>query len=204
MFVNSSHYSTIKSTPGLTSISMSSHGCAVGDDGNLLEATHIDFYNDPDDVVPISGPSSTGMAATSMAISSTLDGYITRTSPTVPPAVFIAGSRRSTRVPRLTEKAKLAMDSNCPETVAAGAKRRAEESLQRASTRRRFTGKTMTSTDQSGNEVSTEAEVDNYSESDSEEEGEREKTEAAFAATKALGDADRLVSGFHTILPFKY
>jgi hypothetical protein len=32
-------------------------GCTVASDGSLLSPSKIDFYNDPDDVAPISGPS---------------------------------------------------------------------------------------------------------------------------------------------------
>jgi hypothetical protein len=35
----------------------SSEQCAVGSDGNLLPATEIEWFNDPDDKAPISGPS---------------------------------------------------------------------------------------------------------------------------------------------------
>lgn len=35
---------------------MSVNQCAVGADGNLLPAGLINFYNDPDDTTPISGP----------------------------------------------------------------------------------------------------------------------------------------------------
>jgi hypothetical protein len=31
-------------------------GCAVGANGALLDTEQIDFYNDPDDLVAISGP----------------------------------------------------------------------------------------------------------------------------------------------------
>lgn len=44
-------------------MSSSSLGYAIGDDGNLLEETHIDFYGDPDDLVPISGPSTRAATA---------------------------------------------------------------------------------------------------------------------------------------------
>ncbi|KAL4258188.1 Zinc finger BED domain-containing [Pleurotus pulmonarius] len=35
---------------------MASDQCAVGIDGHLLDASQINFYNDPDDALPISGP----------------------------------------------------------------------------------------------------------------------------------------------------
>ncbi len=37
-------------------ILMASDQCAVGADGKLLPAAQINFFNDPDDMVPISGP----------------------------------------------------------------------------------------------------------------------------------------------------
>jgi hypothetical protein len=185
--------------------SNSTLGCAVGNNGDLLDETHIDFFNDPDDLAPISGPSY--RSATAKA--STLDRYITRTGPTHTPAEMVAGSRRSTPIPHPSEKVKLAMDTNCPETVTAGAKRRAEASLQRTSAHCHFS---KASTDQSDEDVNptdkdvnptdkdvnpTEAEADDSNESASkEEEEELEGNEAAYIHTKSLGDTDRSVSTF--------
>ncbi|KAF5348215.1 hypothetical protein D9758_014636 [Tetrapyrgos nigripes] len=42
---------------------MSSEQCAVNADGSLKDANEIDFYHDPDDAAPITGPSMTKVAA---------------------------------------------------------------------------------------------------------------------------------------------
>ena len=62
-------------------------GCAVASNGSLLSPSKIDFYDDPNDVAPISGPSimlpialSASMGTSSAA---TLDGYSTSHQPMV-------------------------------------------------------------------------------------------------------------------------
>ena len=197
-------------------MSSSSLGCAVGDDGNLLEETHIDFYNNPDDLVPISGPSTRAAAGkTRTQAASTLDSYITHTGSTHAPVELISGSRRSARIPRPSEKVRLAINATIPEKVTAGVKRRAEASLECTISHRRYT---RASTDQSGEDtqaVPSEAEVDDVSGSKSDDASgcksddndnldEDAVSEAAYLDTKALGDADRSVIGFIFIFQFKY
>jgi hypothetical protein len=68
-------------------------GCAVGPDGNLLDASQIIWFNDGDDVTPISGPS--------LLKASPLPRPASRS-----PSPIIAGSRRPRRVVRPSAKAR--------------------------------------------------------------------------------------------------
>jgi hypothetical protein len=80
----------------------SNSGCAVTSDGLLLSPSKINFYNDPDDVAPISGPSLIALMAhlapmcTSLA--TTLENYFGSHQP----AVKLAGVRRMTRPLKLS------------------------------------------------------------------------------------------------------
>ena len=71
-------------------------GCAVGHDGQLLDASKILFYNDVDDVAPISGPSTS--THTSTALHPIFTGLA--------PAIKIAGARRTNRISRPSTKAR--------------------------------------------------------------------------------------------------
>ena len=80
------------------------HGCAEDQDGCLLDATEIVWYNDADDDIPIA-PSSSGATKgsscqPSAATATTLDKYFASS-----PTKKIAGSRRSTHVMRPSTKA---------------------------------------------------------------------------------------------------
>ena len=174
---------------------LSTLGCAVGEDGNLLDVTHIDFYNDPADLVPISSPST---RAAIVKVSSNLDSYITCTRPTHAPSDLIPNSCCSTHISHPSEKAKMAMDANPDSTVAAGAKHQAEVSLKCTNAHCHPYMKAFT--DESGEDsIPTEAEAGGVSESESGgdvDDDEDEDAEAAYLDTKALGDADHLVCDF--------
>jgi hypothetical protein len=79
-------------------------GCTVASDGTLLDESQIDFYNDPDDDVPISGPHhapSTSSSVSSMC-SSTLDAFFTSREP----AAVIAGVRRTSHTSKPSARAR--------------------------------------------------------------------------------------------------
>jgi hypothetical protein len=71
-------------------------GCAVASDGSLLSPSKIDFYNDLDDVAPISGPSLIAPMAHSAPMhtssATTLENYFGSHQP----AVKLAGVRCTT------------------------------------------------------------------------------------------------------------
>ena len=62
---------------------MAPEGCAIGPDGELLDASEIVFFNDPDDDEPIAP------ATTSLTVQPSLDSFVTKLPP---PA------RRSSRI----------------------------------------------------------------------------------------------------------
>jgi hypothetical protein len=74
----------------------SNSGCAVASDGSLLSPSKIDFYNDPDDVAPISGPSLIApmahLAPMCTSSATTLKNYFGSHQP----AVKLAGVRHTT------------------------------------------------------------------------------------------------------------
>jgi hypothetical protein len=74
---------------------MSSPGCAQGQDGKLLDASIIHWYNDPDDVNPIL-PTLPTSSASNSSPPTTLDHFVHRALP----AEKIAGVRQTTRVSR--------------------------------------------------------------------------------------------------------
>jgi len=54
---------------------MASEGCAVGPDGELRDASEIEFFNDPDDDQPIA------LATTSSTVQPSLDSFVTKLPP---------------------------------------------------------------------------------------------------------------------------
>ncbi|KAF8868531.1 hypothetical protein BD779DRAFT_1415765, partial [Infundibulicybe gibba] len=82
-------------------------GCAVGPDGKLLDASEIQFFNDADDITPISGPATVPTPSTIPGV----HPFFTRGSS---PARLVAGIRRTARIPRPSAKAT---DPNNMESV---------------------------------------------------------------------------------------
>lgn len=179
-------------------------GCAVGQDGKLLEATEIEWFNDPDDAIPLSKPLTAASSHSSMQsmAPATLDSFFSRSGS---PAVKIAGARRSQRVPR--PSAKAAESSNRP-----GLKRKATDNQnQRSTTRRRVTSSGSDTSDKDteldqdieanddamDEDVDDDGVVDDASQDVVEEKGPDEEdndAEDAYQTTKAMGDLDRQVT----------
>lgn len=81
-------------------------GCAVAPDGSLLSPSKIDFYNNSDDIVPISGPSLTApmpSSATNTPSATTLDDFF---APSHSTAV-----RRTTRLSKPSARVRDAADA---------------------------------------------------------------------------------------------
>ena len=85
--------------------SMSDSACALWPDGTLMDASKIEFFNDLDDNVPMLASSVTSVPAPQpLALSFSqgkLDSFVSR----IAPAAVVAGSQRSGRASKPTEKA---------------------------------------------------------------------------------------------------
>jgi hypothetical protein len=177
-------------------------GCAVGKDGALLDADQIDFYNDPDDVVPISGPSRPLIAASSWSsISSTTPSTLnTFFNSTRVPAVKLAGARCSQRVSRPSAKVLN------PNNMVSRKRQAADDPNRTASSRRRVLSPATTSdhdtdVDDASQDDAAVRSASNLIDSEYEQEGVvDEDTDdgviKAYEATKSMGDIDRQVRVF--------
>lgn len=170
-------------------MSSNSDQCALAEDGSLLDASKIVFFNDPDDdkPLPCSVPGSPSIHAFFHA------GKV---------ASFVAGSRRSGRVTRPSARV---MD---PDNVEVSVSRKRSATLTtstEASVRAARRAKLACSVDENATgsedeendvEVNTTSEAEMYdATSDEELEGDGEcEAEEAYLGTKTMGDADRQVT----------
>jgi hypothetical protein len=155
----------------------SSDQCAVGPDGNLLPASGIVWYNDPADVTPLP-------PAPSSPKGTQIDDFFPR--------------RTSTRVPRPSARAA---DPNNTEAVKRKASRDLNDRCSKA--RARTSSESTESTpelDDDGDEIpdlkdaSDSEDDDDAVEGGEDGEDDEADVEAAYQATKELGDADREVN----------
>jgi hypothetical protein len=164
--------------------------CALGKDGQLLDASEIVFYHDADDDVPISGPSTSKGSMTARL---------------GPPAQIIAGSRRPQRTLRPSTKVR---DPNNVESARSAGKRKAADKP----TVRRVTRKIALSDSDKEND-NLDVGDDDYPPlvevDDSDDECEQphddhvggdtdidtgDDADEAYLRTKSMGDTDRNVS----------
>ena len=138
-----------------------SESCAVRSDGTLKDASEIEWFNDPDDALPIQPPAQ----GSRPVASGTLDAFVQKDL-----------STRSGRVIRPTEKIR-ATNTNIP------AKRPPPAPLNEPTPKRIIAGACHQVNDDDG-DVSTVLE----DLSDDEEDGDKED---AYERTKKLGDEDR-------------
>ena len=161
---------------------MASDNCAVGSDGNLLDASQIVWFRDPDNDQPIAPTSSSAQrqASASRTVTTTLDSFVTK----VPPP-----ARRSTRAPRPSTKA---ID---PDNIMALKCKSSNTGAGKPSSRPRY--------------VSPDHEEDEATERDPTDGEESEDDDAvdpdaAYQETKALGDADHEVRAHASPLMFLF
>jgi hypothetical protein len=188
-------------------------GCAVGHDGQLLDASEIIFYNDVDDDAPISGlPSSSNASAPLHPIFTGLA-----------PAIKIAGARRTNRISRPSMKAR---DPDNAEASVLPIKRQSRDKQ----IARRIPRKTISDTSSDSDKENTDPRPADHEDTnegadefpplldadDSDDEGDEKEgdgghgdetemdvddAEEAYALTKNMGDSDRQVT-FHAALFF--
>src|SRR6201996_2296973 len=84
-------------------------GCAVASDCSLLSPSKIHFYNDADDVIPISGPSLVppGPSLSTSTVVTVLDNHFTSQQP----AIKLAGVRRTTRLSKPSARVRDAAEA---------------------------------------------------------------------------------------------
>jgi hypothetical protein len=153
--------------PHLCYTTMSSDNCAIGHDGKLLDASEIEWFDDPDDDKPMAS-ATTSSTAQRQRSTMTLDSFVTKGP---------LAARRSNRTVRPSTKL---VDPN----NAMGLKRkRSNTSLANPSRRlRQAPSEHEEDHTTEPDSTDTEAEVDDPVDPD-----------AAYEETKALGDADRAV-----------
>jgi hypothetical protein len=168
-------------------------GCAVASDGSLLSPSKIDFYNDPDDVTPISGPSlgvlTAPSASTGTSSATTLDNYFSSHQP----AVKLAGVRRTTRPSKPSARVRDAANSLSDS-------RKHKGSI--ISLNRRVARKTVLDSDSDGSDVDNVSDgsipsLKDATDTDDTMGGDGTDTdnaEAEYQRTKEMGDEDREVS----------
>jgi hypothetical protein len=168
-------------------------GCAVSSDGSLLSPSKIDFFNDPDDIVPISGPSSTATTAPPASTGSsatTLDSYFASHQP----AVKLAGVRRTTRALKPSARVRDAADALSDSAVAG--KRKANH----IPLHRRVARKIVPDSDDSDGENDSDVSMPSLKDADDTGEAtdcdgtDTDEAQGAYDLTKEMGDADREVS----------
>jgi len=167
-------------------------GCAVSSDGSLLSPSKIDFFNDPYDIVPISGPSSTAPTApptSAGSLATTLESYFASHQP----AVKLAGVRRTTHASKPSARVRDAADAS-NESATAG-KRKADS----IPLHRRVARKVVPDSDDSDVENDSDASmpslraVDDTEEATDSDDTDTDEVQAVYDQTKEMGDADRKV-----------
>jgi hypothetical protein len=163
---------------------MSDPACALRPDGSLKDATEIEFFNDVDDDVPMAAVSTASASRPLMSSFSQgkLDAFVSR----VAPATVVAGSRRSGRALKPTEKVREAAAQSIP------TKRTAPSDVSSAPVRRRVSAADVTDTeDLFEDEDGETGEDDDMPDLQEVSDDEDDEAEAAYQRTKAFGDIDR-------------
>ena len=150
---------------------MAPEGCAIGPDGELLDASKIEFFNDPDDNEPIA------LATTSLTVQPSLDSFVTKLPP---PA------RRSNRVARPSTKA---IDPN----NAMATKRKTSDAQNPHPSCCLRLASLEPEDDMAIEPDTTEPNQSHYADSTDTEEDNPVDPGKSYEEIKALGDADRQV-----------
>jgi hypothetical protein len=171
--------------------------CALGPDGKLLDASEIVWVNDPDDLMPVASIQQAVVDATALPPKSSGTHPFFRGPP---PAVMVAGSRRSGRVSR---PSKRALD---PDNI----ERPNVSKRPRPSHQKNVVDSELDSDEHDQDCIDNDNDADGgiETEVDSDHDSEvvntdldSEAVEEAYASTKAMGDADREVSLYFCKFP---
>jgi hypothetical protein len=170
-------------------------GCAVSSDGSLLSPSKIDFFNDPDDLEPITGPSVMSPklpALTGSSSASTLENYFV-SHDTHQPSVNTVGIRHTTRPLKPSARLREAADTLGNSTTTKKRKANNNE-LHRRVVRKVVTDSNDSdgTTDNDNSMPSPSAVMD--TDPMVRDGTDTDEVQAAYDRTKAMGEADREVS----------
>ena len=159
---------------------MAPDNCAVGPDGQLLDASKITWYNDPDDDTPMAPTTTLPSTVQGRPSVTTLDSFVTKVAP---------ATRRSARAPRPSTKL---IDPDNVMTL----KRKASDTGTNPSRRHRQASpeyEEEEATEPDPTPTDTEGEPDPIDSDIEDDDEDLVDSDAAYEETKALGDADREV-----------
>ena len=170
-------------------------GCAVASDGSLLSPSKIDFYDDPDDITPISGPSLVTHGTTARSVSTgpslvtTLDNHFAPHQP----AIKLAGVRRTTRPSKPSACLRDAADTLS--NSGTSGKRKANHVLPQRRVARKIVPDPDTDdyNDKNVSNGSTKTIADDTREP-TDCDSDSDKVQAAYDQTREMGDEDRKVN----------
>ena len=163
-------------------------GCAVGSDGSLLDESKIDFFHDADDDIPISGPSRTLSAASSLSSVTSSVGTLDKLLSTREPATKVAGIRHTTRTTRPSAKVR---DPENAEAI--GQKRKTDNIIKTRCVTRKVVDDS--DSDHASNRSSSPPPLKEVSDSDDDSMNgaSGDEISAAYNATRLMGETDRQV-----------
>jgi hypothetical protein len=177
---------------GIATMSSSTSQCAVGLDGTLLDASDIQWFNDPDDDDPLPPVSSSGPTPPENgAVSPSRREIHPFFKPSAPPAGIIAGARRSTRAIRPSARA---IDPNNIEASSSTTHKRSRE----ASPPSRRNPRKITQSDAEASEHNdTLASESDTAEAETELDKDGDDVADEHSRLQMMADADHEVNPLH-------
>jgi len=167
--------------------------CAIAQDGSLLDAADIHWYNDADDAAPIPSASRTLTSASASSSAQSLDDFFSFR----PPAKKVSGARQSSRARKPSKRTTdpdNAEVGNILEDATSGQKRKTGNP---AGMSRRVSRKTIQSDsdDDTASDDGNKSDLTDIDTNSNEDPNEARATEN-YENMKALGDKDREVTTF--------
>ena len=170
-------------------------GCAVASDSSLLSPSKIHFYNDADDVIPISGPllvpPGPSLSTSTLSVSTVvtvLDNHFTSQQP----AIKLAGVRRTTHLSKPSARVRDAAEAL--NTLATTGKCKANN----FAPQHHVICKTIPDPNTSDNDIKSASDEPNKTTDDAREstecDSDTDSVQAAYDRTREMGDGDRKVS----------
>ena len=180
-----------------------SDSCALDARGNLKDASEIEWFNDVDDDVAMNDVSATAATSSTSAMSTSTappNAFSVLLQKGKAPAAKTAGARRSSRTSKPSGRLRDAQESTIQSNLRATLNKRpavTDDELPMPIC------KSMKATvedtdDNEGDDIFEAGESDEMPELVDNSDDEDDEPQAAYNRTKAMGDADREVRGYHT------